>query len=113
MARSHVSSADVMDISIAEVEVGAADSTIINAPTDGKAIRVLGYVITVSTAMTLQWKSAAVAKSGVMTVATGISSPGHVDSRSFQCAANAALVLSNSAAGTIGGHLTYQLVEPV
>jgi hypothetical protein len=113
MARQHVSVADVTDCVIAEVESGDATSEIIAAPTDGKAIRVLGYVLTVSASTTLQWKSGSTAKSGVMSLSTGISSPGHVDSRSFQCAANQALNLTSTGAVTVGGHLTYQLVEPV
>jgi hypothetical protein len=112
MARSHVSNADVVDVVISEVEVGDATSAIVAAPTDGKAIRVLGYVLTVSGATTLQWKSASTAKSGVMTVATGIAAPGNINSRVFQCAANEALNLSSTGAVTIAGHMTIQRVEP-
>lgn len=113
MARQHVSTSDVTDKVISEVEVGDATSEIIAAPTDGKAIRVLGYVLTVSAATTIVWKSGSTAKSGTMTVSTGISSPGSIDSRSFQCAANSALNLTTTGAVTVGGHLTYQLVEPI
>ena len=111
MARTHVSNSDVTDAVISEVEVGDATSTII-AATAGKAIRVLGYVLTVSAATTLQWKSGTTAKSGVMTLSTGISSPGHVDSRSFQCAVGEALNMTTTGAVTVAGHLTYQIVEP-
>lgn len=112
MARDHVSNADVTDAKIVSVQVGDATQEIIAAPTNGTAIRVLGYVLTVSGATTLIWKSATTAKSGTLTITTGISSPGEVDSRSFQCAANQALNLTSTGAVTIGGHMTYQLVEP-
>lgn len=111
--RQHVSNADVTDCIIAEPEVGDATSLIVAAPTDGKAIRVLGYVLTVSANTTLIWKSGTTAKTGTMTATTGISALGTVESRAFQCAANQALNLSSTGAVTIGGHLTYQLVEPV
>lgn len=113
MSRQHVSNADVTDCVVAEVEVGDATSQLIAAPTGGKAIRVLGYVLTVSVATTLIWKSGSTAKTGTMTTSTGISALGTVDSRSFQCAPNQALNLTSTGAVTIGGHLTYQLVEPV
>lgn len=111
--RQHVSNADVTDAKIAVVAAGDGTAEIIPAPTDGKAIRVLGYVFTVSAATTVIWKSGTTAKSGTLTLSTGISSPGEVDSRSFQCAANQALNLTSTGVVTIGGHMTYQLVEPV
>lgn len=111
--RQHVSNADVTDAKIAIVAAGDGTAEVIAAPTDGKAIRVLGYVLTVTVGTTIIWKSGTTAKSGTMTVATGLASPGEVDSRSFQCAANQALNITSTGAVTIGGHLTYQLVEPV
>jgi hypothetical protein len=110
--RNHVNTADVLDGVIDIVAGGGATSQLVAAPTDGKRIRLLSYVLTVSAATTVQFKSAATAKSGVMTLATGVAAPASGPTgRLLQCASNEALNLTYTVAGTYGGHFTYQLVE--
>jgi hypothetical protein len=92
------------------------DNTVVAAVT-GKKIRVLGYVLTVNAAGTVQWKSgASTAKSGAMEFPDGGgAAPGLCDPATggfwFETAAGEALVLA-TAAGVDGlGHVTYLLTS--
>lgn len=90
------------------------DNTVIAAVT-GKRIRVLGYVLNVNAAGTVQWKSgASTALSGAMEFVDGggvASAPVSPFGRFwFQTAAGEALVLA-TATGVDGlGHLIYETV---
>lgn len=86
------------------------DSTIVAAQ-PGYKIRVVGYTITAAVAGTLRWKSAANNKSGAMPVgANGGISATSGGAAHFETNAGEALVLNASAAGQVGGHVTYLLV---
>ena len=91
------------------------DNTIV-AAVSGKRIRVLGYVLNVNAAGTVQWKSgASTALSGAMELVDGggVSAPmiGIPGRFWFQTASGEALVLA-TATGVDGlGHVAYETVQ--
>lgn len=108
-------SEQVLSASISATADG--DNTIVAAPAAGYKIRVLGYILNVNAAGTVQWKSgAATAKSGAMEFVDGggVAAPMCVPGEGsfwFECAAAEALVLS-TAAGVDGlGHVSYLVVR--
>jgi hypothetical protein len=88
------------------------DNTIVAAQGTGKKIRVIGYVLNVNAAGTVQWKSASTAKSGAMEFVDGggMVAP-LIDPQSgafwFETAANEALVLTNAVGVDALGHVSY------
>jgi hypothetical protein len=91
------------------------DNTVV-AAVSGKKIRVVGYVLNVNAAGTVQWKSgASTALSGAMELVDGggvsapmVTGPGRFW---FQTASGEALVLA-TAAGVDGlGHVAYETVQ--
>lgn len=108
--RLHVNNAAVGD---AVINIsGAATTTLVNAPGNGLAIRVMGYVFSCPAGATVTWKSGSTPLSGPMTLNNGISAPSPgPGGRQFQCAMNQPLNLTTDLAGGYGGHLSYQIVE--
>ena len=98
----------------ADITITAAsgDQTILSA-VSGKKIRVLGYALVTDTASALTWESGgSTAISGAMTFAAngGIAAPpskwGYIETLDGE-----SLVLNVGTAATVGGHVTYVLVD--
>ncbi len=94
------------------ITAASGDQTILSA-VSGKKIRVLGYALVTDTASALTWESGgSTAISGAMTFAAngGISAVpskwGWVETLSGE-----SLVLNVGTAATVGGHVTYVLVD--
>lgn len=94
------------------ITAASGDQTILTA-VSGKKIRVLGYALVTDTASALTWESGgSTAISGVMTFAAngGISA---VPSKWgwFSTLDGESLVLNVGTAATVGGHVTYAIVD--
>lgn len=92
------------------------DNEVVAAPAAGKKIRVLGYVLNVNAAGTVQWKSGATVKSGAMEFVDGgglvapcVDPTGEVFW--FDCGAAEALILTCAVGVDALGHLVYQIVN--
>lgn len=88
-----------------------ATTEIVAAPGAGMKIRVLGWVLTSAGAATVAWKSAATAKTGVMTGAAGAAMSAPFNPVGwFDCAENEALNLTAGTAA-VAGVLSYAIVK--
>lgn len=87
-----------------------ADHPIVAAPTDGKQIRVLAYTLVSAGANTVRWKSGTSNRSGAMTMAAASVIAANNEKKVFDCAQNAALVLTLTAAVQVSGHVSYELI---
>lgn len=94
-----------------------ATSDIILAPsgsTLGQKIRVTSYVLVASAGVTVQWNSGTgpTARSGVMSLIVGVplAVQGDQDTPVLEAGSNEKLTLTQVGAGTVAGHLTYELV---
>lgn len=83
------------------------------AAVTGKKIRVLGYTISSSANVTLQFTSSSTAISGVMDLGTrgNIYGGGSADAPALQTAVGEKLALTQTGAGTVSGHLSYVLID--
>jgi glyoxylate utilization-related uncharacterized protein len=92
------------------------DNTIVAAPAAGYKIRVLGYILNVNAAGTVQWKSgAATAKSGAMEFVDGGGMVAPMCDPTaevfwFETVAGEALNITTAAGVDALGHVTYQLI---
>lgn len=106
----------VQSVAIAVTAAGAGSTLLVAAPAAGKRIRVLGYVLTVSAVgMNPKFQSGANDKTGalLLPVNGGAVVPAvHPDLNAgwFDCNAGEALNVNVAAAGTVAGHLVYQVV---
>lgn len=88
----------------------SADNLIVAADTNGRKIKVVGYVIVATAATTVTWKRGTTALSGAMSLAAngGVSAPLNETTSWFDTAVNEALVMTLGA-GAVQGHIVYVL----
>lgn len=89
----------------------AGDTTLVAAPGAALRIKVINYVLVVSGALSVYFRSGVggTAITGPMPLASngGISATGHIGSHLFDVGVNTALVLNLSASVQVAGHLSY------
>lgn len=78
----------------------------------GKKIRVLGYALVCSAALTINFESGTTDLTGAMEIAAngGVSYAGGLDAPAFETAAGSKLALTISGTGNVRGHLVYVVV---
>jgi hypothetical protein len=107
--------AKTQNVLTAVISATSDGSNTVVAAVTGKKIRVLGYVLNVNAAGTVQWLSAATAKSGAMEFPDGGGATAPLcDPTSevfwFETVAGEALNISNAAGVDALGHVVYQLI---
>ncbi len=88
-----------------------ATGDLVDAVTD-KKIRVLGYALVCSAALTINFESGTTDISGAMEVAAngGISYAGGKSAPAFETASGTKLAITISGTGNVRGHLSYVLI---
>ena len=86
----------------------SASGQVIAAPGDGKRIKVLGYVVVATTAVTVRFDSGTTPLTGAMPFgANGGAAPAVDGVGWFECAENEALNITLGSGVAIGGHVRY------